>query len=160
MKRIFFAIAIGALAGCGALEAVRTDAPQSPPLPNLLQRSSAEELVSYLARLKTMSESALNAETAHQRQVATREPSDLARLKVAMAMVVAPQSDEADILAVVEPIAKRETAEADVRAMASFLQGITIERRRLKESAAAAGARLRDRPRSRGTEEQRAKAMQ
>ena len=160
MRRLLVAIAIVSLAGCGALEKARTEAPPASSPPPVVERSSAEELVSYLARLKTMSESALSAETALQRQIAKREPSDVARLKVAMAMVVAPQSEEADILAVVEPIAKRETAVADVRAMASFLQGIAIERRRLKESAAAAGARLRDERRARETEKQRAEAMQ
>jgi len=75
-------------------------------------------------------------------------------------MVVAPQAEEADILAMVDPIARKESAEAEVRAMASFLQGVAVERRRLKESAATAGARLRDERRARETEKQRAEAMQ
>ncbi len=44
--------------------------------------------------------------------------------------------------------------------MASFLQGIAHERRRLKESAAAAGAKLRDAQRARDNEKQRAEALQ
>jgi len=43
--------------------------------------------------------------------------------------------------------------------MASFLQGIAMERRRLKESAAAAGVRLRDERRARESEKQRAEGI-
>jgi two-component system response regulator GlrR len=107
-----------------------------------------------------MNESALAAETTRQRAAAQRQPSDVARLKLAMAMVLAPQAEEADILAMVDPIARKDSAEPEVRAMASFLQGIATERRRLKESAATAGARLRDERRARETEKQRAEAMQ
>lgn len=152
-----------ALAGCSLFERPGTDASApaaaTPQLPAILGRSSAQELVSYLARLKGMNDATLNAETTRQRQLVQRHPSDVGRLKVAMALTVA-QSDEADILAVVEPLAKKDAADADVRAMASFLQGIALERRRLKESAAAAGTRLRDERRARETEKQRADAMQ
>jgi hypothetical protein len=122
--------------------------------------STAQELMAYMARLRTMNETALNAETSRQRQAMQRHPSDLARLKIAIAMTVAPQGEESDILAIVDPIARRETGDADARAMASFLQGIAMERRRLKESAAAAGVRLRDERRARESEKQRAEVMQ
>jgi hypothetical protein len=107
-----------------------------------------------------MNETSLAAETTRQRQAAQKQPTDMAKLKVAMAMVIAPQAEEADILALVDPIVRKESAEAEVRAMASFLQGIVMERRRLKESAATAGARLRDERKARETEKQRAEAMQ
>ena len=44
--------------------------------------------------------------------------------------------------------------------MASFLHGIALERRRLKESAAATGARLREAQKARDNEKQRAEALQ
>ena len=122
--------------------------------------STAQELMAYMSRLRNMSESALNAETHRQRMAIQRQPSDITRLKMAMAMTISPQTEEADILAIVDPIARNETKDADVRAMASFLQGIAIERRRLKESATAAGTRLRDERRARESEKQRADAMQ
>jgi hypothetical protein len=129
--------------------------------PTLFSRSSAAELVKYLARLKTMSESALSAEASRQRQAAHRQSDDVARVKAAMAMVVSAQADEAEVLALVEPLAKKDgTTDSDVRAMASFLQGIAHERRRLKESAAATGVRLRDAQRARENEKQRADALQ
>ena len=133
----------------------------APARPAAIARlSSADELVTYLARLKTLSEAALTAEATRQRLAAQRDPSDVGRVKAAMALVVAGQAEDADILAMVDPLARRDTADADVRAMASFLQGIAHERRRLKESAAAAGARLRDAQRARETEKQRAEALQ
>jgi hypothetical protein len=157
-----------ALAGCSVLEKIvapaapePAPAPAAASAPSVLRRSSAEELVNYLARLKAMNETALSAEAARQRQAAQRQSSDLPRIKAAMALVVAGQAEEGDVLALVDPLAKKDgTADADVRAMASFLQGITHERRRLKESAAAAGARLRDAQRARENEKQRAEALQ
>ena len=167
MKRIVLAITLASLAGCSLFERPAEPAPvvaAPDPLPPLLAplvgRSTAQELVTYMGRLRTMNEAALAAETTRQRQAAYKQPTDLAKLKVGMAMVVAPQTEESDILAVVEPIARKESAEPEVRAMASFLQGIALERRRLKESAATAGARLRDERRARETEKQRAEAMQ
>ena len=160
------ALAALALAGCSLFErpAGPTPAAATPEPPALIApligRSPAQELVAYMGRLRTMNETALAAETTRQKQAAQRQPTDVARLKVAMALVVAPQAEEADILAMVDPIARKESADADVRAMASFLQGIASERRRLKESAATAGVRLRNEQRARETEKQRAEAMQ
>jgi len=162
------AVAI-ALAGCAELEKLLPSpaAPAAPvaasapsSVPSIFRRSAADELVSYLARLKAMNENALNAEAARQRLVAQRSPTEVARLKAAMALTVSGAAEEGDILALVDPLARRETGDPDVRAMASFLQGIAQERRRLKESAAAAGVKLRDAQRSRETEKQRAEALQ
>ena len=168
MRRVAWLLlaAAAGLPGCALFERPAEPAPvvsapdPGPMLPPLLGRSTAQELMTYMGRLRTMNEAALAAETSRQRQALQRQPTDVAKLKVAMAMVVAPQAEEADILAMVDPITRKDTAEAEVRAMASFLQGIATERRRLKESAATAGARLRDERRARETEKQRAEAMQ
>ena len=165
LRRLPVVVALASLAGCSLFERPAEPAPttaaETPAiLAPLVGRSSAQELVAYMGRLRTMNEAALAAETTRQRVAAQKQPSDVAKLKVAMAMVVAPQAEEADILAMVDPIARKDSAEPEVRAMASFLQGIATERRRLKESAATAGARLRDERRARETEKQRAEAMQ
>ena len=165
LRRLPVVVALASLAGCSLFERPAEPAPataaETPAiLAPLVGRSSAQELVAYMGRLRTMNEAALAAETTRQRVAAQKQPSDVAKLKVAMAMVVAPQAEEADILAMVDPIARKESAEAEVRAMASFLHGVAVERRRLKESAATAGARLRDERRARETEKQRAEAMQ
>ena len=154
-----------ALAGCGVFDQLATAPPSTAPVPGAVEPagsiSPAEELVAYLARLKSLNESALSAEAARQRQAAQKDSSDVARVKAAMAVTISAQGDEADVLALVGPLVRKDARiDADVRAMASFLQGIAYERRRLKESAAAAGSKLRDAQRARDTERQRADAMQ
>lgn len=163
MKAVAVLVVALALAGCAQMEKVFAPAPDATssaaaPARSSLRRSAADELVSYLARLKNMNEGAVNAEAARQRQAAQRDTNEVGRIKAAMALVVAGQAEEADVLALVDPLAR--AGDADVRAMASFLQGIAHERRRLKESAAAAGAKLRDAQRARDSEKQRAEALQ
>ena len=165
LGRLALAVYLATLAGCSLFERSAEPAPvtapeSAPVLAPLAGRSTAQELMAYMGKLRTMNETSLAAETTRQRQAAQKQPTDMAKLKVAMAMVIAPQAEEADILALVDPIVRKESAEAEVRAMASFLQGIVMERRRLKESAATAGARLRDERKARETEKQRAEAMQ
>ena len=150
------------LSGCSAFQAppfalTPSSTLASPPRPH----SSAEELVAFIARLRTLDEAGLNTEAVRQREFTKQSPSELARMKVALALAASPQSDEAEILALVEPLA-RETngADADVQAMASFLQGVAIERRRLKESATTAGSRSRDDRRALETQKQRAETLQ
>ena len=119
-------------------------------------RSAGDELVAYLARIRGLHDAALAAEAARQR----RDPSDLGRVKAALALSLAAQSEESDILALVDPVAKKDNGDRDTRAMASFLQVVAHERRRLKESAAAAAGRLRDERRLLETQKQRADALQ
>jgi hypothetical protein len=119
-------------------------------------RSSGEELVAYLSRLRTLNEAALMAEATRQK----RDGSEIGKIKAAMALSLSPQAEESDIIALLEPALKRESGERDVRAMASFLHALATERRRLKESAAAAGAKLRDERRAAETQKQRAEVLQ
>jgi chromosome segregation ATPase len=123
-------------------------------------RPQAESLIAYLARLRGMNEAALAAEAARQKQLAARASDDMTRLKAALALALAMQSDESDILALADPLARKENATADVRAMASFLQVLANERRRLKESATAARTSLRDERRALEAQKQRADASQ
>jgi hypothetical protein len=164
MKRIAILFAALLVGGCQFLDKLGespTPAPVSASrdTPATSSATSAEELVAYLSRLKSLNESALTAEVSRQRQVAQKDATDLSRLKAAMALTISPSGEEADILALVDPLAKART-DPDVRAMASFLQGIALERRRLKESAVAAGARMRDAQKARDNEKQRAEALQ
>lgn len=152
------------LGGCSLLDKLaeksQTSAPVSSASPSS-NLSPAEELVAYLSRLKSLNETALTAEAARQKQAIQKDSSDVARVKAAMAYTLSPQAEETEVLALVDPLVKKEArGEPEVRAMASFLQGIAHERRRLKESAAAAGARLRDAQRARDNEKQRAEALQ
>jgi hypothetical protein len=153
------------LGACQVIERVtpsfEVPSPEAPSEPQAdSTRSQADELVAYLARLRTLNESGLGAEAARQKQLAARQPSDLARVKAALALALATQADESEISALVDPLARNQAADGDLRAMASFLQAIANERRRLKESAVAARTNLRDERRALEAQKQRADALQ
>ena len=151
-----------AVAACAPLEP--TDARVEPsaavarrPQP---PARGADTLVAYLGELRTMSEPSLAREITRQRQLLARDSGDLSRTRLALALSLSPQGDDAEILTLVDPVAKKETAAPEVKAMASFLHVMAIERRRLRESAAAANARLREERKAAEAQKQRADAMQ
>ena len=149
-------------AGCSALapggEGGTTAAPSISS--RLFVRSNAEELMAYLDRLRGMGDSALEVELARSRESMRRDGNDLARVKTALVMTLARPADEGDILALVEPVSRKAAAEADLKAVASFLQALVGERRRLRESATAAGVRVREERRAYEAQKQRADALQ
>ena len=144
------------VAGCAMLErpAESARAPIVEAAP-VVSRSAASDLMGFLARIRPMTESQLTAEAARQR----RAGDDVARVKAALALSLA-HGDDAEIVALVEPVVRREAADATVRAMAGFLQVMAADRRRLRESAAAANAKLRDERRAQENLKQRAEAAQ
>jgi hypothetical protein len=161
MKRGLAALSFlaGTLAGCAMLDPA--PAPVAVAIPAERAPSSAEELVAYLARLRTLDEPALILEISRQREFARQAPNGLNRVKLGLALAAAPQADDADLLAVVESVARDSTpSDVDVQAMASFLQHLAVERRRLKEGAAAAGARSRDDRKAYESQRQRADTLQ
>jgi hypothetical protein len=159
--KLAFTVTALLLAGCAGF-------PEQPPAPvktALVARpnapTTADELVAYIARLRALDEATLSLETTRQREFARHTPSELARLKLALALAAAPQGDESDVLALVDPLARPGgSKDADVNAMASFLQGMVIERRRLKESASAAGAKAREDRKAWESQKQRADTLQ
>jgi hypothetical protein len=158
---VILAVAL-ALAGCEALQAVKpaaifssTHAPAKPPPARV---TPGGELVAYLARIRDLNDKALAAETLRQREQA--RTSEVEAVKLAIALALVPSGDEAEIVAMMEPLSRKRTADDDVRAMASFLLVQAAERRRLKEGAAAAGSRLRDERRAHEALKQRADALQ
>ena len=160
MKAVAMALALAITAGCAA--------PQLPgfsPAPvaeRAVPRShgAGEELLAYLGRLAAMRESELPAEAARQRDQLQRAPSEVTRIKAALALALATPSDDAELHALVDPVARASGGDADARSMASFLQALAAERRRAKESAAAAAARLREERRATEAQRQRADASQ
>jgi hypothetical protein len=157
VKRAAAVAAFFFLAACATLD--RTAAPaeiRSAVPPVTAGHAAGDDLIAYLARIRGMNDAALAAEAARQR----RDASDAARVKAALALTLASQGEESDILSLVEPVAKKDNGDRDLRAVASFLQVIAMERRRLKESAAAAGVRLRDERRLREADKQRADTLQ
>ena len=127
----------------------------APPATNAQSQSYAEDLMAYLARLRTMNEAALAGEAARMR----RDASDLARVKAALAMSLSSQADDADIIELVEPVARKQGA-SDVRAMAALLNTNAQERRRLKQRAANAAGELREERKLAEAQKQRAEQLQ
>jgi hypothetical protein len=160
-------IVLMALAGCAELPGTQ---PASAPAPapsggsaiaKMFGRSStAEELVAYLDRIRALSEPAVAAEATRQRQAAQRDQTDLSRIKAALALSLTSPADETELLSLVDPIARKPSADPDLKAMASFLQALAADRRRLRESATAAGTRLREERRLHEAQKQRADALQ
>jgi hypothetical protein len=155
MRLAWAAAAAGLLSGCAAVE--RAVPPSFRPTPAAAAPATA--LVAYLVRLRGLNERGLAAEAVRQKDKAREEPGDLAQLKVAIALSLSSQSEETEILALVEPVAKR-SGDDDLKAMASFLQVQATERRRLRESATTAGSRLRDERRASEALKLRADALQ
>lgn len=152
MRTLIVAAAL-MLGACSLIERP-ADGPRGASTPE------SHELVAYLETLRRLPETRLAAEATRQREIAAREPGDVAKVKAAIALSLAPHADESEILALVEPVAARRAASEEVRGMASFLQAMALERRRLRESAAAAGARLREERHGREVEKQRADSLQ
>ena len=159
MSRALAIAATLALAGCAL---PRIERPFTPPAGRETPagRSSADELLAYVGRLTGLRESALPAEAARQRELLQREASDLTRVKAALALSLANPADDAELHALVDPVVRANGGDADVRSMASFLQALAAERRRARESAAAATAKLRDERRASDAQKQRAEALQ
>ena len=120
----------------------------------------ANEIMAYLARIRSLDDRALAAETARQREVARSRPNDLAQVKLAMALSLAAGPEEGEIVTLVETVMRKATADEDLKAMASFLHVQAVERRRLRESAVAAGQRLRQERQAAEAQKQRADALQ
>lgn len=158
MKRCV-ALAALLLAAC-ATETEQAGRDPAAPTTASARPATGSSLGTYLEQLRGMSEARLAAEAARQRALAGRESSDTARVRAALALSLSPHADDAEILALVDPVVARPGARGEVPAMASFLQAMATERRRLKESAAAAGTRAAAERRAHETEKQRADALQ
>ena len=130
----------------------------APPRPAGTRVTPGGELMAYLSRIRDFNDKALAAEAPRQREVARK--SDLEAVKLALALSLNPPAEEGEITALLEPVARRASADDDVKAMASFLLVQSAERRRLKEGATAAGSRLRDERRAHEAQKQRADTLQ
>jgi len=121
---------------------------------------SADELVAYLGKLRGMNESALVAEAARQKKAAAKDASDAQRLRAAIALSLSPQGEDAEVASLADPVARREGADASLRAMASYVVLFAGERRRLREAASSARVGLREEKRNAEIQKQRAEALQ
>ena len=130
------------------------EAPTGPPA--AFAPSSLEELAGYLARLNAMNDAAIAAEGRRQRPGGQRPADDVARVKAAMALLLS--GEDAEAAALLDPVTRRSSGDAGLKAMASFLHAMATDRRRLRESASAANARLREERRAHDALRTRAEA--
>jgi len=158
--RLSSCIAAGALAAsCATPAPVATNAPEPTNAAASIPPagvSYAEDLVAYLGRIRTMNEVALGAEATRMKRYA----NDLARVKAALALSLSSQSDEGEVLELVEPVMRRTNTDRDVRAMAAFVQAQAAERRRLKQRATIAAGELREERKLAESQAQRAEQLQ
>jgi len=157
--RSSIALAALMLAACAVDTRQAANEPEAPAASSP-RPAYASNLGAYLEQLRGMSDTKLAAEVLRQRALAARDASDLARVKAALALTLERRADENEILALVDPVVARPGTRGEVPAMASFLQAMATERRRLKESAAAAGTRASAERRAHEVEKQRADALQ
>ena len=152
--------AVLALAGCAAPETL--PAPSRARAPAARQPSPADQLLASIARLKAMDDAAIAGEVARTRSLADASPGDLANLEAALALSAWHGAEDTEILARLAPVLRETPPQAlpEMRTMAGFLQGIVLERRKLRESAAAAAAKSRDDRREALAQKQRADAQQ
>ena len=141
MKTPIAAIAaLALLAAC----AVPEKAPAPPPAAVVVAPaapSEADQLLTRLSRLNATGLAEQQAEVARLKESTARAPSDVGRVELAFALT-ASGADESEILAALEPVTREGgTASVDVKSVAGFLQGVILERRKLKEGLAAANAR-------------------
>jgi hypothetical protein len=158
VKKLFTMLCI-AVTACAPLEP--TDARVEPsPVAARRAPARADGLAAYLGDLRGMSEPTLAREITRQRQLLAKDGSDITRTRLALALSLSPQGEDGEILSLVDPVMRKETAGAEIKGMASFLHAMASERRRLRESAATANAKLRDERRAVEAQKQRADTMQ
>jgi hypothetical protein len=163
--RVLVVLACTSLAACESPmlrpEGSATAAPAERVIIRSPAHTSADEIAAYLAKLRNMNEASLAAEALRQKRAASpRDAGEMQRLRAAIALALSPQGEDAEVAALAEPIARREGADANARAMASFVLLFSAERRRLREAASAARIGAREEKRAAETQKQRAEALQ
>jgi hypothetical protein len=159
MRRALAMLGLATLGACSSMpDAVLPSMLATKPAAQ--PHGAGDELLAYMGRLAAMGDSGLPAEAARQRDLLQRDRSDLTRVKAALALSLAAPTEDAELHALVDPVARASGGDADIRAMASFLQALAAERRRARESAAAAAGKLRDERRAAEVQKQRADALQ
>jgi hypothetical protein len=148
------------LSACSVIQPAPAPARPAPP-PVVREPTTSERLVAYLARIKAIDEAALSVEVARARSGAEAQPTDFGRVELAIALVATPQSDDAEILAILVPVFRdMPPVDTELRAMAGFLQGVVSERRKLRDGLVAANAKAREDRREAQSQKLRADAQQ
>lgn len=74
-----------------------------------------------------------------------RDKSELTRLKLALLLASSANSDDGELMALLEPLVQDPaSAKPEIRALATLMHGAAYERKRTKDSLAAINTRLRE----------------
>ncbi len=135
----------GVLAGCVPLE--NAPAPAAPAYAQKPVRPAAltetAELMAYLLQVRTLSPSALAEEGARTREALARDHGDAVRIKAAVA--AQGNGDDADVLSLLEPLVQDSSAaKPELKGVALLLYQGAQERKKARDMASAAAARVRD----------------
>ena len=104
-----------------------------------------DELMAYVLHAKTLSSQAFAEETLRVRESFGREKSDLARMKLALALAGHGNADESEMLTLLEPMLQdKGEGRPELRGLAVLLYTTALDRKRSKDSLVTAQARLRE----------------
>ena len=137
-----------AVAGCAVPSPSEPPpAPKPAPVTSAIVPAKApsvsESIMTYVLKVRNLHNSALTDEVQKLRDALAREKTDTNRLKLAVALVQSGNADEAEILALVDPVTQ-EHADPGLRGLAVLLHTTLTERRKTREALLATQGRLRD----------------
>jgi len=136
------------------LQPVSIQTPAVPASPREL-----DELMAYLLHTREMSADRLAQETRELRRLAD-ERNDVATLKLALLMSDQPNASEIEVMAILQPIFdEARGAKPELRTFALLLFRDVQDRKRMKDSLAAAQSRLKETQRNQEVTEAKAAQM-
>jgi hypothetical protein len=135
-------------AGCAAPPAGEPPpAPKPAPVTSAIVPAKApsvsESIMTYVLKVRNLTNSVLTDEVHKMREALAREKSDANRLKLAVVLVQSGSTDEAEILSLVDP-ATQEHVDPGLRGLAVLLHTALTDRRKTREALLATQGRLRD----------------
>lgn len=146
--RLLCVLPLALLTGC-ALQPpapVAATGPATPVSAAIAPAHSAiEQLMAYLLQARTLGAHALSEEISRMREAWGRDKSEVTRLKLALLLASNANTDDGELMTLLEPLVQdAASAKPEIRALATLVHGAAYERKRTKDSLAAAQARLRE----------------
>lgn len=146
--RLLRVLPLALLAGCTLQPPapVAATGPAGTSFPAIVPaQSTIEQLMAYLLQAKALGAHALSEETSRMREAWGRDKSELTRLKLALLLASSANSDDGELMTLLEPLVQDPaSAKPEIRALATLMHGAAHERKRTKDNLAAVNTRLRE----------------
>ncbi len=149
--RTLFAAGLAMLSGCAFLPTVEMDDTTPAKKVAVVSASSRaasaefDQLMVYVLLTKSMNAQAISEETVRAREALGRNKSDMARLKLALALASQTNSDDSELIGLLDPLLQEPvSAKPELLAMATLLHHAAQERKRAKDALSLTQLRLRD----------------